>query len=159
MPLHLFSYFAENAILFKHEHRRFVRTTVRWSERAGGSGARGRDVMFMQERAAHGLCGIVVLVYGPLNLAAPYLYSYDIKHLFCGWHALLLDMPSLASQRRASGCNLSPERRHMCTSFVRGASMNRSFVRNVANAKFPTQRSLLHSVWSVTSQTIQAKSF
>lgn len=47
--------------------------------------------------------GIVVLVHGLMNLAAPYLCSYDVKHLFYGWHALLLKVYASLIPRRKPG--------------------------------------------------------
>lgn len=47
--------------------------------------------------------GIVILVYGLMNLAAPYLCSYDVKHLFYGWHALLLKVHASLIPRREPG--------------------------------------------------------
>jgi len=69
--LHLFSYLAENTTVFEH-HGGTSRWFVHADPRAG----------LVQEAMTLCLCregprgGIVVLVYGPLNLAAPYLRSY-----------------------------------------------------------------------------------
>lgn len=70
--LHLFSYLAENTAVFRLRGVTAIRT--RLADPRAGLEQEAVTLCLCREGPARG--GIVVLVYGPLNLAAPYLRSY-----------------------------------------------------------------------------------